>query len=89
MDQDSRTILHHCKALNVIFVLCETTHSVVFDTNCKQFYANSYSAQLCTLPYSKMICKLTLSKTVQGKRQVSKSRQSLHSYCECIDPLLQ
>ena len=74
----------HCKALNVIFVFCfcETTHSVAFDTFCKlgkQFYVNSYSAQLCTLPFSGMICNLKLSKTVQGKRQVSRSLQSLHS----------
>ena len=44
----------HCKALNVIFVscFCETTHSVAFDTFRKlrkQFYVNSYSAQLYTL----------------------------------------
>ena len=31
-----------------------------------------------------MICKLRLSKTVQGKRQVSRRRQSLHSNSERI-----
>ena len=72
------------RALNIIFVscFCETTHSVAFDTFrklCKQFYVNSYSAQLCTLSFSRMIHNLKLSKTVQGKRQVSRSLQSLHS----------
>ena len=74
----------YCKALNVIFVscFCKTMHSVAFDTFrklCKQFYVNSYSADLCTLSFSRMIRNLKLSKTVQGKRQVSRSLQSLHS----------
>ena len=73
----------HFKALNVIFVscFCGTMHSVAFDTFCKllkQICVNSYSAQLCTL-FSWMIRNLKLSKTVQGKRQVSRSLQSLHS----------
>ena len=69
----------HCKALNVIFVscFCETTHSVAFDTFRKfrkQFYVNS-----CKFLFSRMIRNLKLYKIVQGKRQVSRSLQSLHT----------
>ena len=83
MNQELYCIMHR-KALNIIFVscFCKTMHSVAFDTFrklCKQFYVNSYSADLCTLSFSRMIRNLKLSKTVQGKRQVSISLHSLNS----------
>ena len=56
---------------------CETTHSVAFDTFRKfrkQFYVNS-----CKFLFSRMIRNLKLYKIVQGKRQVSRSLQSLHT----------